>query len=180
MVVLSFGSSFDLESTNKTYIESMQNISEYAAAKGVEMGGYDLLAHTRQRGHNASVECIGPDGQPDGSTCLASQVWYIIIYIYCTIDRCTILHCIILHCTTLYYTVLHYTTLCYTMLHYATLCYTTRYAIRYTALYSILHYTIKYCTALHCHTNPLLPYVVHHRDRTMCWGTSSSLWKGQS
>jgi hypothetical protein len=162
MVILSFGmeagSDFNLESTNQTYIESMRAISEYAATKGVEMGGYDLLyilydllyilyhttppllhrttppllhhpslhhttphytpfttphytpfttphytpftpslhhpslhhtpphytpftthtrydllAHTRQRGHNASVECIGPDGQPDGSTCLASQ-----------------------------------------------------------------------------------------------------------
>jgi hypothetical protein len=60
MVILSFGSSIDLESVNASYIESMRKISEYAAAKGVEMGGYDLLAHTRQRGHNASVECIGP------------------------------------------------------------------------------------------------------------------------
>ena len=60
----------------------MKAISEYAAAKGLEMGGYDLLADTRGRGHDPTVECIKcstneTDGKtvcaPDGNTCLASQ-----------------------------------------------------------------------------------------------------------
>lgn len=37
------------------------------------MGGYDLLAHTRGRGGDRNTECINPAGDPDGSTCLASQ-----------------------------------------------------------------------------------------------------------
>jgi hypothetical protein len=105
MVIISFGAGFNLESTDPVYLAAMRNISDYAAAKGIEMGGYDLLAHTRGRGGNASAEfissfqvhqqsqlytatdfcmtlsalgnasaeCIGPDGRPDGSTCLASQ-----------------------------------------------------------------------------------------------------------
>jgi hypothetical protein len=74
MVIISFGAGFNLESTDPVYLAGMRNISDYAAAKGIEMGGYDLLAHTRGRGGNASAECIGPNGKPDGSTCcLASQ-----------------------------------------------------------------------------------------------------------
>jgi hypothetical protein len=73
MVMISFGAGFNLESTDPVYLAGMRNISGYAAAKGIEMGGYDLLAHTRGRGGNASAECIGPNGKPDGSTCLASQ-----------------------------------------------------------------------------------------------------------
>ena len=39
MVIISFGAGFDLESTNASYIAQMKNISDYAAAKGIEMGG---------------------------------------------------------------------------------------------------------------------------------------------
>ena len=73
MVIISFGAGFDLESTDPAYLASMREISDYARAKGVEMGGYDLLADTRGRGHDPDTECIDPRGQPDGSTCLASQ-----------------------------------------------------------------------------------------------------------
>jgi hypothetical protein len=73
---------FNLESTDQEYIGQMRAISDYAAGKGIEMGGYDLLADTRGRGHDPTVECIKcltneTDGKttcaPDGSTCLASQ-----------------------------------------------------------------------------------------------------------
>eukprot|EP01048_Picozoa_sp_COSAG05_P010760 COSAG05_NODE_968_length_6393_cov_22.036066_1_plen_698_part_10 len=73
MVIISFGAGFNLESTDPAYLSQMRKVSDYARAKGISMGGYDLLAHTRGRGHNTSIECIGPDGKPDGSTCLASQ-----------------------------------------------------------------------------------------------------------
>eukprot|EP01052_Picozoa_sp_SAG31_P005808 SAG31_NODE_260_length_18915_cov_3.432823_11_plen_340_part_00 len=81
MVIISFGAGFNLESTDTDYIGEMRAISDYASERGIEMGGYDLLAHTRGRAHNASVECIhctlGADGKStcstDGSTCLASQ-----------------------------------------------------------------------------------------------------------
>ena len=73
MVIISFGAGFNLESRDPGYLSQMRNISDYASSLGVEMGGYDLLADTRGRGHNRSTECINPAGQPDGSTCLASQ-----------------------------------------------------------------------------------------------------------
>jgi hypothetical protein len=82
MVIISFGAGFNLESTNDTYIAEMRAISDYAQGKGIEMGGYDLLAHTRSRGHDPDVECIkcltnsttnSTTCAPDGSTCLASQ-----------------------------------------------------------------------------------------------------------
>eukprot|EP00035_Acanthoeca_spectabilis_P039477 m.62578 g.62578 ORF g.62578 m.62578 type:complete len:884 (+) comp9617_c0_seq3:22-2673(+) len=74
MVIVSFGAGFNLESTDPVYLSQMRNISDYARSKGVEMGGYDLLAHTRGRGHDPNTECISPtNGKPDGSTCLASQ-----------------------------------------------------------------------------------------------------------
>lgn len=73
MVIISFGAGFNLESTDPQYLAQMRNISAYARSKGIEVGGYDLLAHTRGRGHNTSIECINPAGKPDGSTCLASQ-----------------------------------------------------------------------------------------------------------
>ena len=73
MVIISFGAGFNLESTDPQYLTQMRNISAYARSKGIEVGGYDLLAHTRGRGHNTSIECINPAGNPDGSTCLASQ-----------------------------------------------------------------------------------------------------------
>lgn len=80
MVIISFGAGFDLESTDPKYLASMRRISDYAAVKGIEMGGYDLLADTRGRGHDPTVECIHcteangtTNCAPDGSTCLASQ-----------------------------------------------------------------------------------------------------------
>lgn len=72
-VIISFGAGFDLESTDLAYLAQMRNISDFARSKGVEMGGYDLLASTRGRGHNTSIECISPAGAPDGNTCLSSQ-----------------------------------------------------------------------------------------------------------
>lgn len=74
MVIISFGAGFNLESTDADYLAQMKNISEYAGSKGVEMGGYDLLADTRGRGHDPNTECISAStGKPSGSTCLASQ-----------------------------------------------------------------------------------------------------------
>ena len=47
LVLLSLGSSFDLESTDPAYAESIRELVEYAHTRGVELGGYSLLASRR-------------------------------------------------------------------------------------------------------------------------------------
>ena len=61
MVIISFGAGFNLESTDPVYLASMRNISDYARAKGVEMGGYDLLADTRSKYHARAPLARVPD-----------------------------------------------------------------------------------------------------------------------
>jgi hypothetical protein len=47
MIILSFGSGLDMESTNEAYIRKIKDLVEYAHAKGIELGGYSLLASRR-------------------------------------------------------------------------------------------------------------------------------------
>ena len=43
----SFGSGFDLESNDTEYLDALKADVAYANAKGIEVGGYDLIALTR-------------------------------------------------------------------------------------------------------------------------------------
>ena len=43
----SFGSGFNLESNDTEYLEALKADVAYANAKGIEVGGYDLIALTR-------------------------------------------------------------------------------------------------------------------------------------
>ena len=45
----SFGSGFDLESNDTEYLDALKADVAYANAKGIEVGGYDLIALTRLR-----------------------------------------------------------------------------------------------------------------------------------
>jgi len=47
LVILSFGSGFDFESVDPAYAASIRALVEYAHARGVELGGYSLLASRR-------------------------------------------------------------------------------------------------------------------------------------
>jgi len=47
MIILSFGSGLDMESTDEAYIQKMKELADYAHAKGIELGGYSLLASRR-------------------------------------------------------------------------------------------------------------------------------------
>jgi len=47
LVILSFGSGFDFESRAPDYAATMKELVEYAHTKGVELGGYTLLASRR-------------------------------------------------------------------------------------------------------------------------------------
>jgi len=47
MVIMTFGSGFDLENEDPQYIEQIRELADYAHSKGVELGGYSLLASRR-------------------------------------------------------------------------------------------------------------------------------------
>lgn len=44
MVILSFGSGFNIEDTDADYLKEMKDLADYAARKGIAIGGYSLLA----------------------------------------------------------------------------------------------------------------------------------------
>lgn len=44
MVILTFGSGFNIEDSSKAYLAKMKRYADYAKSKGVEIGGYSLLA----------------------------------------------------------------------------------------------------------------------------------------
>jgi hypothetical protein len=61
MIILSFGSGFDIESADPAYLASIKASVAYANARGVEVGGYDLIGWTRDPGAiNASWSCVDP------------------------------------------------------------------------------------------------------------------------
>ncbi len=60
MVILTFGSGFNIEDDSQEYLSKMKKYSDYAKSKGVEIGGYSLLA-SRRIGGGHDVEM--PPGQ---------------------------------------------------------------------------------------------------------------------
>ena len=75
MVIMTFGSGFDAESADKDYIAGLKELADYAHGKGVELGGYSLLA---SRHIDAANDALNPDtSEPGGaifghSPCLGS------------------------------------------------------------------------------------------------------------
>ena len=47
MVILTFGSGFNIEDDSEEYLDQMRTYAEYAREKGIEIGGYSLLASRR-------------------------------------------------------------------------------------------------------------------------------------
>jgi hypothetical protein len=76
MVIMTFGSGFDAESEDADYIAELKTLADYAHNKGVELGGYSLLA---SRSIDAANDAINPEtGAPGGaifgqSPCLCSD-----------------------------------------------------------------------------------------------------------
>ena len=80
MNILTFGSGFNVENTNAGYVAELKELADYAAARHVALGGYDLLA---SRGVPEAAQAISqltgqPAGEKDGarfgaSPCLATD-----------------------------------------------------------------------------------------------------------
>ncbi len=76
MVILTFGSGFDIENEKPEYLTELKELADYARAKGIALGGYSLLA---SRSINAENDAINPQtGKPGGmrfgnSPCLGSR-----------------------------------------------------------------------------------------------------------
>ncbi len=60
MVILSFGSGFNIENENADYLAMWKRVADYARQKQVEIGGYSLLASRRVGGGN---DVVSPPGQ---------------------------------------------------------------------------------------------------------------------
>ena len=77
MVIMTFGSGFDMESGDPAYFQKMKKYADYAHSKGIALGGYSLLA---SRSINEKEDVINPKtGKPGGfavfenSPCLGSK-----------------------------------------------------------------------------------------------------------
>ncbi len=73
MVILTFGSGFNIENDSPKYLAEMKKYAEYARGKGVEIGGYSLLASRHVGGGN---DVVMPEGQRPtfgNSPCLRSE-----------------------------------------------------------------------------------------------------------
>jgi len=65
MVIMTFGSGFDIEDERPEYLSKIKELADYAHARGIELGGYSLLASRRI---NAENDVISPQtGQPGGA-----------------------------------------------------------------------------------------------------------------
>ncbi len=76
MVIMTFGSGFNIEKEDPAYIAQVKQLVDYGKSKGVELGGYSLLA---SRKIDAGNDAINPaTGKPGGaifgnSPCLGSR-----------------------------------------------------------------------------------------------------------
>lgn len=76
MIIMTFGSGLDMENVDPAYLAEMKAMADYAHGKGIELGGYSLLA---SRSVSPEVDVINPEtGQPGGavfgnSPCIGSK-----------------------------------------------------------------------------------------------------------
>lgn len=77
LVIMTFGSGFDIENSDPAYLARIKALADYAHSKGVALGGYSLLA---SRSIDAANDVVNPEtGQPGGfatfgqSPCIESE-----------------------------------------------------------------------------------------------------------
>ena len=73
MLILSFGSGFDMENTSPATLTKAKKFSAYAKSKGVEIGSYSLLASRKVGGGNDVVMPPGQKPAFGNSPCLQSK-----------------------------------------------------------------------------------------------------------
>ncbi len=76
MVIMTFGSGFNLENEDPAYLAQMKELADYAHSKGVEIGGYSLLSSRRisDRDDVIDVNTGEPGGAKFGNApCLGSN-----------------------------------------------------------------------------------------------------------
>lgn len=67
MIILSFGSGFNMEDDSANHLERWRKIADFAKEKGIEIGGYSLLSSRRIGGGN---DIVSPPGtQPTHGNC---------------------------------------------------------------------------------------------------------------
>ena len=77
MVIMTFGSGYNIESENPGIHRYDEGMADYAHSKGIQLGGYTLMCASR--GVGEEFNCIDPEtGQPGSrfgqSACLARQL----------------------------------------------------------------------------------------------------------
>jgi len=73
MVIMTFGSGFNLEDTSANNIQRMKHLADYAHSKGIALGGYSLLA---SRSVDVANDVVMPDGMKPtfgNSPCIESK-----------------------------------------------------------------------------------------------------------
>ncbi len=73
MVIMTFGSGFNMEDTSAANLNRMRKLKEYAASKGIALGGYSLLA---SRSIDKENDVVMPEGMKPAfghSPCLESK-----------------------------------------------------------------------------------------------------------
>jgi len=73
MVIMTFGSGFNIESTDAKYVASLKELADYAHGKGIALGGYSLLASRRVGGGHDVVSPPGTAPQFGNSPCVGSE-----------------------------------------------------------------------------------------------------------
>jgi hypothetical protein len=73
MVIMTFGSGFNIEDTSSTNLQRMKELADYAHSRGIALGGYSLLA---SRSINAANDVVMPEGMKPrfgNSPCIESK-----------------------------------------------------------------------------------------------------------
>jgi hypothetical protein len=73
MVIMTFGSGFDLENETPQNLERMKKLADYAHSKGIALGGYSLLASRKVGGGDDVVMPNGMSPTFGNSPCLESK-----------------------------------------------------------------------------------------------------------
>lgn len=73
MIIMTFGSGFDIENDSPQYISQIRELTDYAHSKGIALGGYSLLASRKVGGGNDVVMPEGRHPAFGNSPCLGSE-----------------------------------------------------------------------------------------------------------